>query len=64
MTQSLAVIAIFIARGNLKDALREQVLHGVLNVTWMTPIRYRGSQSRDQANLPINASQQHWPQIR
>jgi hypothetical protein len=48
----------------LKDALREQVLHGVLNVTWMTPIRYRGSQSRDQANLPINASQQHWPQIR
>lgn len=40
MTQRLTVIAICITGGNLKGALRQQTLHGALNVTWMTAIRY------------------------
>lgn len=40
MTQGLAIIAIFIAGGNLNDALCEQDPYGVLDITQMTVIRY------------------------
>jgi len=57
-TQGVGIIAVFITRGDLKDALRQQITQGVFDVAGVTGIRNGLGQAINQANAAIHGGKQ------
>jgi bacterioferritin-associated ferredoxin len=64
MTQGVGVVAVLIAAGNLKDALRQQIAQRVGDVTRIAGIGNRPGQAIDQADATIDGAQHQGAQVR
>ena len=63
MAQRIAVVAIFVAAGDLVDALLEQVVQRVGDVSRMTRVVDGGAQAFGQADLAIHTLEQQWAKV-
>jgi hypothetical protein len=63
IAQAVGVITIRIARGDLIDALREEVSKRMVNIGGVALVAYRGSEALREADLPVDASQQEGAKV-
>ena len=64
MAQAVAVIAILVSRGDLIDALFEDVVQGMADVARMPGVVDGCAHAFGQTDLTVNALEQQRPQVR
>jgi len=62
--EAIGVIPIRIARGNLVDALGQEVSQGMIDIGQMALVMDRRSEALSQTNLAVHPTQEEWPKIR
>ncbi|ATQ79116.1 hypothetical protein CR152_25780 [Massilia violaceinigra] len=63
MTQAVRVVAVLVAAADLVDWLRQNIVIRMVDVTLMAAVRQGCGDALGQANLEVDAAQQHQPQI-
>lgn len=63
VTQTIGIVAVFVAAADLVDALREQVVLGMRDVAGVPGIDYGCIDALGQADLAIDATQQQGPKV-
>ncbi len=63
VAQAVGVITVLVAATNLVDALRQNIVIRMVDVTLMASVRQGRSEALGQPNLEVDAAQQHGPQI-
>ena len=63
MPETIGIIAISIARGNVIDALGEEVTERMVNIRRMALVAHGGSQALREADLPVDTTEQQRPKV-
>lgn len=58
VSQTIGIVAVFVAAADLVDPLRQQVALGMGDVAWMPGVEHGGIEALGQADLAIDATQQ------
>lgn len=63
VAQAVRVVTVLVAATNLVDALRQNIVIRMVDVTLMASVRQGRSEALGQTNLQVDAAQQHGAQI-